>query len=72
VREPRDADKLLRTLEIEGPATREVIIAAYRKLAALHHPDRVYAESAEVQSAAAARFIEITQAYQALLALYPD
>ena len=68
----RDTDTLLRILEIDGPASREVIIAAYRKLAALHHPDRVYAESAEVQSAAAARFIEITQAYQALLALYPD
>lgn len=72
VREARDTDKLLRILEIDGPASREVIIAAYRKLAALHHPDRVYAESAEVQSAAAARFIEVTQAYQALLALYPD
>ena len=72
VREPRDAEKLLHILEIDGPASRETIIAAYRKLAALHHPDRVFAESAEVQSAAAARFIEITQAYQALLALYPD
>jgi len=72
VRETHDTDELLRILEIDGPASREVIIAAYRKLAALHHPDRVFAESAEVQSAAAARFIEITQAYQALLALYPD
>ena len=72
VREPRDADELLRILEIDGPASREIIIAAYRRLAALHHPDRVFAEPAEVQSAAAARFIEITTAYQALLALYPD
>jgi DnaJ-domain-containing protein 1 len=72
VRENRDDRELLRVLEIEGPASREVIIAAYRRLAAQHHPDRVFAESAEVQSAAAARFIRITQAYQALLALYPD
>jgi DnaJ-domain-containing protein 1 len=72
VREPRDADRLLRILEIERPASRETIVAAYRKLAAMHHPDRFYAESAEVQSAAAARFIEITQAYQALLTLFPE
>ncbi len=71
-RETRDEAEWLRVLEIEGPVSREVIIAAYRKLAAQHHPDRVYAEPAEVQSAAAARFIKITQAYQALLALYPD
>src|SRR5207247_2576637 len=72
VRQPVDATELLRILGIDGPASRQTIIAAYRKLAALHHPDRVFAEGAEVQSAAAARFIEITRAYQALLALYPD
>jgi DnaJ-domain-containing protein 1 len=71
-RDKRDDAEWLRVLEIEGPVSREVIIAAYRKLAAQHHPDRVYAEPTEVQSAAAARFIRITQAYQALLALYPD
>ena len=72
VRQHRDDRELLRVLEIEGPVSREVIIAAYRRLAAQHHPDRFFAESADVQSAAAARFIEITSAYQALLALYPD
>jgi hypothetical protein len=71
-RQQRDDRELLRVLEIEGPATRDVIIAAYRRLAAQHHPDRVYAEPAEVQSAAAARFIEITSAYQTLLVLYPE
>lgn len=68
----RDTGELLRVLEIDGPASRTVIIAAYRKLAAQHHPDRVFAQPAEVQSAAAARFIEITRAYEALLALYPE
>jgi hypothetical protein len=71
-RERGDERELLRVLEIDGPATREVIIAAYRRLAAQHHPDRVFAQSADVQSAAAARFIEITSAYQALLAIYTE
>ena len=72
VRETRDAGELLRILGVEGPASRPAIVAAYRKLAAQHHPDRVFAEPAEVQSAAAARFIEITRAYEALLAIYRD
>jgi DnaJ-domain-containing protein 1 len=71
-RERREAGELLRVLEIDGPASRAVIIAAYRRLAAQHHPDRVFAQPAEVQSAAAARFIEITRAYEALLTLYPE
>jgi hypothetical protein len=72
VRETRDADELLRVLGVEGPATRQAIVARYRRLAAQHHPDRFFAETAEVQSAAAARFIEITRAYEALLAIYRD
>jgi len=47
-----------------------IVIAAYRKLAAQHHPDKVFGESADVQNAAAARFIEITRAYETLLTLY--
>jgi len=69
VRETRSRRELLRVLEIEETsATRQTIISAYRKLAAQHHPDRVHAQSAEAQSQAAARFIEITRAYEALLA----
>src|SRR5206468_12883684 len=48
VRDTRDESELLRILGIEGPASRLAIIAAYRKLAAVHHPDRVFAEPAEV------------------------
>jgi DnaJ-class molecular chaperone len=32
-----------------------------------HHPDRFHAATAEEQSAAAARFIEITRAYEELM-----
>src|SRR5206468_1256732 len=52
VRDPRRADELLRVLEMDGPASRQTIVAAYRRLAAQHHPDRVFAEPAEVQAAA--------------------
>lgn len=71
-RDQRETSELLRILGIEPPASRAVIIAAYRKLAAQHHPDKVFGESAEVQNAAAARFIEITRAYETLLALYNE
>jgi hypothetical protein len=69
-RDQRETSELLLILGIEGPASRAVIIAAYRKLAAQHHPDKVFGESAEVQTAAAARFIEITRAYETLLSIY--
>jgi DnaJ-domain-containing protein 1 len=63
---------LLRALEIEGQPTRQTIIAAYRRLVAQHHPDRFHEQPAEAQTAAAARFIEITRAYEALMATYRD
>jgi hypothetical protein len=71
-RDQREAPELLRILGIEPPASRALIIAAYRRLVSQHHPDRVFGESAEVQNAAAARFIEITRAYETLLALYDE
>jgi len=72
VRGTTDTASLLKILGIEGEATRHGIIAAYRRLAAQHHPDKVYTASAEVQSDAASRFIEITRAYEALMAIYRD
>jgi DnaJ-domain-containing protein 1 len=71
-RDQRETSELLRILGIEGPATRAAIIAAYRRLAAQHHPDKVFGEPAEVQTAAAARFIEITRAYETLLGIYGE
>jgi DnaJ-domain-containing protein 1 len=72
VRGSTGAASLLKILGVEGNADRHVIITAYRRLAAQHHPDKVYNESPEVQSEAAARFIEITRAYEALMAIYRD
>jgi DnaJ-domain-containing protein 1 len=72
VRGSTDAATLLNTLGIEGDANRHLIITAYRKLAAQHHPDKVFNQPPEVQSDAAARFIEITRAYEALMAIYRD
>jgi hypothetical protein len=72
-RDRRDPAELLVILGIEpATATRAIIISAYRRLATQHHPDKVYAEPPEVQSAAAARFIEITRAYETLLAIYDE
>jgi hypothetical protein len=72
VRGTADTATLLKTLGLEGNADRHGIISAYRRLAAQHHPDKVYTAGPEVQSDAAARFIEITRAYEALMAIYRD
>jgi len=72
VRDESHRVEWMRVLQIEGDPTRQTIIAAYRKLAAQHHPDRFHEQSDEVQRAEAARFIEITRAYEKLLALYRD
>ncbi|HVR41115.1 MAG TPA: DnaJ domain-containing protein [Thermoanaerobaculia bacterium] len=69
VRDTRSSAELLQILGIEGSPNRQAIVTAYRRLAAQHHPDRVFGQSDEVQAAAAARFIEITRAYEALLAM---
>lgn len=72
VREQADPRELLRVLELEGTPTRAVIIAAYRRLVAQHHPDKVVDRSESAQQQAAARFIEITRAYEQLMAIYRD
>ena len=71
-RDQRETAELLQMLGVEDPATRSGIIAAYRRLAAQHHPDKVFSEPPEVQTAAAARFIEITRAYEILLGIYAE
>ena len=72
VRDETNAAEYLRVLEIEGTPTRQSIITAYRRLVAQHHPDRFHHASEETQNAEAARFIELTRAYERLLALYRD
>ena len=72
VRDTRDAGELLRVLEIDGAPSRQTIITAYRRLVAQHHPDKVHEAAEEVRTAAAARFIEITRAYETLMSMYRD
>lgn len=66
-RDQRARPELLGILGLSGEATRQQISAAYRKLVAQHHPDRFHAASDEARNAAAARFIELTRAYEELL-----
>lgn len=72
VRDSRARGEWLRVLGIEGTPSRRSISAAYRKLAAEHHPDRYFGQAAEVQRIEATRFIEITKAYESLMSIYRD
>jgi len=67
VRPQRARGDLLAILGLSGEPGRQEISAAYRRLVTQHHPDRYHTASATAQSAAAARFIEITRAYEELL-----
>jgi hypothetical protein len=67
VRAPAPRVELLKLLGVTAEASRQEIGAAYRRLALQHHPDRFHGASAEAQNAAAARFIEITRAYEELM-----
>jgi DnaJ-class molecular chaperone len=71
-RAPRARAELFAVLGVAEGATRAEVVAAYRKLVARHHPDRFHGGAAEERSAAAARFIEITRAYEELLASFRD
>lgn len=71
-RDSREPRELLIVLGIEGTPSRQEIIAAYRRLAAQHHPDRFHDAPETTRTEAASRFIEIARAYEALLALYKD
>jgi hypothetical protein len=63
----RERSELLEMFGVDAKATRDEIAASYRKLAAVHHPDRFHGAPEAEQEAAAARFIELTEAYEALL-----
>ncbi len=71
-RSSRSQSELLAMLGITGTPTRQELSAAYRKLAAQHHPDRFHGAPAGEQNSAAMRFIEITRAYEELLLAYRD
>jgi len=71
VREARPREDLLRVLGISGATTRQEVSAAYRKLVSQHHPDRFHGASPEAQNEAAARFIELTRAYEELVRMLP-
>ena len=71
-RDEREPRELLGVLGIEGTPSRQEIIAAYRRLAAQHHPDRFHDAPETTRTEAASRFIEIARAYEALLALYKE
>lgn len=72
VRDASDTSALLEMLGLQSGADRQMIISAYRKLVSVHHPDRVHGASENAQSEAAAKFIEITRAYETLMAIYRD
>lgn len=72
VREKRDGRELLSVLGVTGKPTRQEITVAYRRLVALHHPDKFHLASERERTDAAARFIEITRAYEELLLIYRE
>lgn len=57
-------DSAYKVLEIESSATNEEVKKAYRKLAQVHHPDRVSYLGEEIQKAAKEKFQKINQAYE--------
>lgn len=67
VRDAKARDELMRILGLTGTPTRGELSAAYRRLVTQHHPDRFHGATAAEQREAAARFIEITRAYEELL-----
>ena len=71
-RPERARPELLGILGLSGAVTRQQVGTAYRKLVAQDHPDRFHGASSEEQNAAAARFIELTRAYEELLLILRD
>lgn len=65
--EDRNSLDPYRVLEIDQGASQEEIKAAYRRLAAQYHPDKVQHLGKELQALAEMRFKEIQQAYDELI-----
>lgn len=54
----------------ERTATRQLIVSAYRHLAAETHPDRYHDATSDERAAAAERFRELSAAYQSLMQVW--
>ena len=67
-----DVEPLLSVLGLSGKVSRHELTTTYRRLAAQHHPDRFHNAPPAEQESAAARFIEVTEAYERLLVLSDD
>ncbi|HXI13055.1 MAG TPA: J domain-containing protein [Thermoanaerobaculia bacterium] len=65
---PDDRSLMLSVLGLGGDADRKSVVSTYRRLAALHHPDRFHDHPADERAAAAERFIQITRVYERLMA----
>lgn len=61
----------LEILGLSRSASRQDVIAAYRRLALECHPDRFHDADEDARAAAAERFRTITRAYEALIASSP-
>lgn len=57
-------DSAYEVLELKKTATNEEVKKAYRKLAQVHHPDRVSYLGEEIQKAAKEKFQKINEAYE--------
>ena len=66
IKSPNQKDLAYKILGLNKSATPKEIKDAYRKLAKLHHPDKFYNESQEIQKIAEEKFITIQKAYDAL------
>jgi len=66
-RSPQAKADLLRVLGLDKTPSREELSAAYKRLVLQHHPDRFHGATAEAQSEASSKFIEITRACEELL-----
>ena len=62
-----DRTALLAILGLGAEPSRQEISTAYRRLVSQHHPDRFHGAPQRIQEEAAARFIEITRAYEELM-----
>jgi DnaJ-domain-containing protein 1 len=60
---------LMKILGLHGELERAALVSAYRRLAGAHHPDRFHDQGTDARETAARRFIELTEAYEKLLAI---